>query len=134
MTPTGKLEQKMKSLITLVTDGWKVKRILTYDNGLTIISDLTCSFLAAVTAAVINCLQFHLARVYTHTHTHTHYPIYTTARYQTLGCQFCHAHCLRVASQTVQVVERISDSSVSYEIPCFSLCHHNTDSILINVQ
>jgi len=69
MTPTGKLEQKMKSLITLVTDGWKVKRILTYDNGLTIISDLTCSFLAAVTAAVINCLQFHLARVYTHTHT-----------------------------------------------------------------
>jgi len=71
MTPTGKLEQKMKSLITLVTDGWKVKRILTYDNGLTIISDLTCSFLAAVTAAVINCLQFHLARVYTHTHTHT---------------------------------------------------------------
>ena len=28
MTPTGKLEQKMKSLVTLVTDGWKVKRIL----------------------------------------------------------------------------------------------------------
>jgi len=94
------------------------------------ISDLTCSFLAAVTAAVINCLQFHLARV----HTHTHYPIYTTARYQTLGCQFCHAHCLRLASQTVQVVERISDSSVSYEIPCFSFSHHHTDSILIKVK
>jgi len=118
MTPTGKLEQKMKSLITLVTDGWKVKRILTYDNGLTIISDLTCSFLAAVTAAVINCLQFHLARVYIHTHTHTHTIRYT----QLLGIRHSAA---RFAMRTVCGWHRRRYRSLKgYLTPQFLMRYH----------